>query len=285
MMDSPTLHTDYISLVFQANTEEQEVLIAFLAELGFEGFEEYDHELRAYIPVGQYDRAATEEAVKMLPEVEIAEEGLVPDTNWNEVWERAYDPIFVDDYCQILATFHEEQPGYEHTLWITPQMSFGTGHHPTTRLMLRHLRELEVQGKTVLDMGCGTGVLGILARKLGAAQVVGIDIDRWSAENAAENAQLNHLEGFTWLQGDRSDLPERPYHLILANINRNVLLADIPTYVSHLAPGGTLVMSGFFASDLPALEERLAAFPMTRTAVKEEGEWCAARWVRAEEGV
>ncbi len=278
MIDPNTLHTDYISLVFEADTEKQEILIALLADLGFEGFEEYDDRLRAYIPVSNFDREATEAIVDQIPDVSLAEEGIVPDTNWNEVWERAYDPIYVDDYAQILAIFHEAQPGFEHTLWITPQMSFGTGHHPTTRLMIRHIRELDLTDARILDMGCGTGVLGILTRKLGASEVVGIDIDRWSAENAAENADHNQLDGFTWLQGDQSHIPAEPFDFILANINRNVLLADIPAYVKALKPGGLLVMSGFFPGDLPALEERLAPFGLEFITQKTEGEWCAARW-------
>jgi ribosomal protein L11 methyltransferase len=271
-------HTDYIALTFAADLEQQAIIIALLAELGFEGFEEYDQVLKAYIPVADYDREQTQATLANLPEVEITEEGLVPDTNWNEQWERAYDPIYVDDYCQILAAFHTEQPGFAHTLYITPQMSFGTGHHPTTRLMIRHMKELDWPGRSVLDMGCGTGVLAILARKLGAAPVVGIDIDRWSADNATENATLNQQDSIEWIQGDREQIPPRSYAIILANINRNILLADIPAYLDHLDPGGELVMSGFFPPDIPALEARLSPAQMEQIAVLQEGEWAAVRW-------
>ena len=269
--------SDYIALAIRTNTDVQEILIALLSDKGYEGFEEYDDLLRAYISVDKFDREDLKATLAPFGAPEV-EESIIPHTNWNEVWEKAYDPIFVDDYCQILASFHEPQPGFKHTIWINPQMSFGTGHHPTTRLMIRHLRELSLANKDVLDMGCGTGVLGILAARLGAKKVLGIDIDPWSAENAAENAELNQLGHLSWLQGNKENIPGDQFDLILANINRNVLLADIPAYVAHLQPAGDLLMSGFFFDDIPLLEKRLNPLGVKLVHSLTEGEWAAGRW-------
>lgn len=247
--------------------------MAWLADQGFEGFEEQDHGFVGVVAAEVFDQAAMEGLLAMLPDLTLEAEEEMPDINWNQAWEAAYESIEVDDFCQVIASFHPVKPGYTYTLHITPKMSFGTGHHPTTRLMIRQMRSLLLPGAKVLDMGCGTGILAILARLMGADQTIGIDIDRWSHENASENAALNQIEGIAWLQGDASAIPEEQYDLILANINRNVLLADLPTYARHLQAGGHLVLSGFVEADVPLILAAAQAESLTSWSVMQEGEW------------
>jgi ribosomal protein L11 methyltransferase len=250
-----------------------EIAMAWLADQGFESFEEQAGGFVGVIPTEQFDRADVAKLIDTLPGVELEAEEEMPDINWNQAWEAAYDPIEVDDFCQVIASFHPEKSGFAYTLHITPKMSFGTGHHPTTRLMMRQMRHLPVAGTKVLDMGCGTGILAILARMMKAESALGIDIDRWSHENAQENAELNQIDGISWLQGDATAIPDQSYDLILANINRNVLLADIPTYARHLSPGGHLVLSGFVEEDLPLILAATEAQHLHSFPHLQEGEW------------
>ncbi len=247
--------------------------MAWLADQGFEGFEEQDHGFVGVVAAEAFDRAAMEGLLVMLPGLALEAEEELPDINWNQAWEAAYAPIEVDDFCQVIASFHPAKPGFVYTLHITPKMSFGTGHHPTTRLMMRQMRRLPLPGAKVLDVGSGTGILAILARLMGADRALGIDIDRWSYENARENAALNQVEGITWVQGDASAIPEGQYDLVLANINRNVLLVDLPTYARHLRAGGHLVLSGFVEADLPLILAAAQAENLTSVSLMQEGEW------------
>jgi ribosomal protein L11 methyltransferase len=234
----------------------REILIAELAQLDFESFEETENGLLAYVPQVDDPKEAIDQ-IQILEQLGSAityTRKIIPPKNWNAVWERDFKPVHISDQCVIRAPFHAAT-SCQYEIVIQPKMSFGTGHHATTTLMLQRLLELDVAGKKVLDMGTGTGVLGILANKMGAQAIDALDIDSWSFENAKENCALNGCTEVEVQLGDIDTVPAKEYDLILANINRNVLLHHIPHYAALLAPNGVLLMSGFYEKDLAALEE------------------------------
>lgn len=235
-------------------------LAATLAELGFDSFEQQEHQLLAYIPQDLHEEGLI--APTLFEDLPF--EGLVwdyqyelmPDVNWNEEWEKNYfQPIIIgENLCQIRAPFHQANPEVQTEVIISPKMAFGTGNHETTALMMSYILERDVRAKRVLDMGCGTGILGILALKQGAKSLVAIDIDEWAYLNVLENASLNAVHIDEALQGDASSLAGREvFDLILANITRNILLQDMEAYAAVLAEGGSLVLSGFYEADCELL--------------------------------
>ncbi|WP_379969650.1 50S ribosomal protein L11 methyltransferase [Epilithonimonas sp. UC225_85] len=232
-----------------------EILMAELIEIGFDSFtEEYDGIL-GYIQKDLFN----EEELKNIyllqnEEIEISytyEE--MPNINWNEEWEKNFSPINVEDKVLIRAEFHESDPNM-HEIVIQPKMSFGTGHHPTTHLMIQQMLDMDLDNKKVLDMGCGTSVLAIFAKQKGAGRTVAIDIDEWSVENSKENAARNNVELDIEL-GTADNLGKEKFEIILANINRNILISDIPTYVSVLEDGGKLLLSGLCFFDVDDILE------------------------------
>ncbi len=237
--------------------DQMGIIISDLGDMGFESFVEEPLELSAYITpnellVWQEDIASYLESLK--PTVKMVEKQEIEQRNWNELWESNFDVTPINDICSVRAPFHEPT-NTEFELVIMPKMSFGTGHHETTRLMLLDIFELNVEGKRGLDMGCGTGVLGILAAKRGAKSVDIIDIDRWAFENAIENIDTNGVADVIVPRlGDASLLIDMQFDFILANINRNILLDDMKTYVDNLVDGGTLSISGFLEEDIPMLK-------------------------------
>lgn len=268
------MKTDFIAVDVSAPEALREPVLAMMAEIGFDTFEDSETGLTGYITETDFDQQALEETLSVFPPENIAIQiRKIPSQNWNAVWESNYHTVRIDDFCQIVPTFREEEPGFEHTVRIDPKMSFGTGHHETTRLMIRQMRRISFQGKKVLDMGCGTGILGIFAAILGAAEVLGIDIDVWSSENATENMKLNHIHNMQVLQGDVTNIPETDYDIILANINRNVLLEDVPAYCSRLKPGGTLVLSGFYTKDEPVMREMYENSGLNLSYREEDNDW------------
>lgn len=250
----------------------REPCIALLSELDFDSFEETPAGVDAYVAKDLFDDAALRETLEIFgdPAFEVSE---LEDKNWNALWESTIGNIAIDDFCQLVPHFGTPDPGFVHTLTITPKMSFGTGHHETTRLMVRNLRGADVQGQAVLDMGCGTGVLGILAARMGAAAVTYIDIDPWSVDNTRENIAANGVEaGATILLGDVAML-DGTFDGILANINRNILTRDGGQYIAHLAPGGWLMVSGFYDRDVPEVQACFEALGCTLTGRQEENHW------------
>jgi ribosomal protein L11 methyltransferase len=236
---------------------ENEILIAFLLDAGFESFEEGgDNFLMAYCPENQLTSD-----VPLLME-SFSQGGKhkysytirqIPEKNWNEQWEKNFSPIVVDNRILIRAPFHK-MPDYEFTIVIEPKMSFGTGHHETTRLMLREMLQLNLSGKEVLDMGCGTGILGITAKLMGASYVLAVDFDEWAFQNSYENFQRNKIEQpYDVFPGDSSVLEGHTFHVILANINRNILLNDMQVYFNTLKEHGTLIISGIQSVDKDVL--------------------------------
>lgn len=236
-----------------------DVLVGFLSDIGFESFVETNDGLLAYISENDFSQSNLDNVLQnFIPDVEIDFEiNQMPDKNWNEEWEKHYfKPIVIDDKCIIHSSFHEIEKEYEYNIVIDPKMAFGTGHHQTTVLMMRNILDLDLQDKTVLDMGCGTAVLAILSEMRGAKRITAIDIDEWAYNNARENLSLNNMSRITALQGDAKLLGKETYDVILANINRNILLQDIPTYAKVLNNKGILMMSGFYEKDLPVITEK-----------------------------
>lgn len=254
-----------------------EVLVAELADLGFDSFVETETGLIAY---GNAD-LDVEETLKQtslhsaFQGVFEVEEKVIEHQNWNAQWEADFQPVYVENYASILAPFHDKTAAPGRIVTIQPKMSFGTGHHQTTWMMTKALFELGTIPEKVLDMGTGTGVLAIFAEKLGAEEIVAIDIEEWSAENAAENAAANGCSKITTIWGDMDRIPSLSFGLILANINKNILKAQMSTYAEHLTDGGTLILSGFFESDVTEMEAFCREFGLEVTKHFQKDEWAA----------
>ncbi|GAL75053.1 ribosomal protein L11 methyltransferase [Nonlabens ulvanivorans] len=233
-----------------------DVLIAQLGEAGFESFVETETGVTAYV-LKSLDNDSILNDVEVLSnelvDIAFAKAEIEP-TNWNAEWEKNFNPITVDNRCEVRAPFHEAT-GVEYDIVIEPKMSFGTGHHQTTHMMIQHLLNEDLTGLRVLDMGSGTGVLGILAQMRGAIDVDAIDIDTWCYENAIENVERNKADKVKVILGGAEQLEGKTYDFIIANINRNILLQDIPVYGKSLKPGGTILFSGFYTEDLELIKE------------------------------
>ncbi len=251
-------------------SEESESLLAFLAEAGFDGMEELADRLIAYRADNDWDRSEVD--------AYLADRGLsysyelMEKTNWNQLWESNFEPVQVDDFVGMRAIFHPPFLNVQHELIITPKMSFGTGHHATTRLMIHAMRDQVVPEARVLDFGTGTGVLAILAKKMGAGHVVGIDVEDWSVENAIENAQENKVNDIVFVCADRIT-NSGPFDLVLANINRNILLEHLSALQTVLAPSGRLIMSGIIEEDLPVMDQALVQQGFQRVSYAQEKGW------------
>ena len=270
----------YLVLDFSITPAEgRDIVLAALADEGFDSFEETEKGLKAYIADDEWQPdTIVDSFIWQLPDYQISyTTEKLEQINWNEEWERHYDPILVDGEVYIYAPFHPKKE-VKYALEIVPKMSFGTGHHHTTRLMLRSMLSMALAGKSVLDMGTGTGVLAIMAEKLGANPVRAIDNYEWAVENTRENIQRNDCKHISTALGDASALLKegQHYNAILANINRNVLLEDMATYVEHLTSGGHLLMSGFFKKDASLIEQQASALHLNPVQSWDEEPWTAA---------
>lgn len=260
-----------------------DILSAMLAEIGFESFVRGEDALEAYVPQPLFNRSELDQVLADLPlEVEISYTvQTMEDKNWNEEWEKNYfNPIVIGDECCIHSSFHQPEGTYRYPILIDPKMSFGTGHHQTTLLILKEILAMELSGKCVLDMGCGTGVLAILAAMKGAAPVTAIDIEEWAYNNAMENVVLNGMTSIRVLHGGAELLGEERYDVIFANINRNILLQDLPHYEAVLKQGGIIVMSGFYLDDLPAIRSRANELGLSFDHLKDMDRWVATTFVK-----
>lgn len=257
-----------------------DILIAELGEVGFESFVENETGLLAYILKSDWREDILDGLyILQQPGFEISwTQKEIQQQNWNAEWERNFHPITVGDRCVVRAPFHPEAE-VEYDIVIEPKMSFGTGHHETTHMMLQHILDIDVQGKSVLDMGCGTGVLAILAKKKGAGPVDAIDIDEWCYLNTQENIERNDCESIAAFQGDGSLLKGKKYDVILANINRNILLEDIPVYAECLNSGGILLLSGFYLEDLNAISSKCGEYGLKFEKNLEKNNWISAKYV------
>lgn len=241
------------------NLEQTEMLVAELADIGFESFSEDDNYLLAYIPQNEFatSNLLSTTFCKNLDNRTMLAISIIKSQNWNSVWESNYTPVMIDGCCQVRATFHEAKPELEFDILLNPKMAFGTAHHETTALMIRMLLKENVEGMRVLDMGCGTGVLGIIAVKKGALMVTSIDIDEWAYNNTLENIELNGVAGFTVLKGGAEQLEgDEEYDLIMANINKNILISDMPAYAKVLRKKGRIFFSGFYTEDLDDITKK-----------------------------
>ncbi|OQP44659.1 ribosomal protein L11 methyltransferase [Niastella yeongjuensis] len=262
---------NYIHIKFQpVSKEQQEILVAQLNELGFEGFEEGFNYISAYIPEDQYHETDTYNLTAGTDTV-ITKEVIAP-RNWNAEWEQNFQPVIIDGFCGIRAHFHEPLKNVQHEIIITPKMSFGTGHHATTHLMIQNMQQLSFAGKKVLDFGTGTGVLAILAEKLGAASVTAIDNDEWSINNAQENIALNHCSNIALSQADYLQMSTE-FDIILANINKHVLIANMAGIKQHLTLGGVVIMSGLLGGDRPDIEKSATNNGLSVVDCKMRGDW------------
>lgn len=257
----------------------REILIAELGSIGYESFTETEQTVEAYIPTAEFsDESLSYLTTSDYPHFKLTSfSEIIPDQNWNEVWEKNYfKPLLIDNRCLIRAPFHNEYPSAEYEIVIEPGMAFGTGNHETTSLMISAILKQDLDGKTVLDMGCGTGVLGILASKRGAAMITAIDIDNWAVNSTLENAANNSVSNMEVIQGGAGSIPHKKFDCIYANIQRNVLLNDIPAYSKVLNSGGELIMSGFYTQDLEAIKKCAAESGMQFSRSAEKEHWVAA---------
>jgi ribosomal protein L11 methyltransferase len=266
----------------------QDVLTALAGDIGFESFVEEDTALKAYIQQKLYSEEAIQSLIADFPIPDIcinysAQEQ--EDKDWNEEWEKNFfQPIVIGNRCVIHSTFHKDIPPMEYDILINPQMSFGTGHHETTNLIVSRLLETELDGKCVLDMGCGTSILAILAAKRGASPITAIDIDDWCVSNSTDNIRLNGIDCINVRLGDADVLrTERPtFDLIIANINRNILTTDMDAYAACMKPGSRIFLSGFYVDDIPVMKESLTKNGLTFIEHHENNHWAM---VVAEKGL
>lgn len=271
-------YTKVVATISPFTSEKAEILTALLADVGFESFMETETGLEAYIQNADFRQELLDDV--KLPfddtnvEYSISE---LEDKDWNEEWEKNYyQPIVIDDKCIVRSPFHPAQPEIPIEIIIEPKMSFGTGHHETTSMMIESILEINVTGHRVLDMGCGTGILAILASKRGASEILAIDIDEWCIRNSEENCQLNSTGNIIIKQGDASILSgEGMFDIIIANINRNILLADMKAYLKQLKPGGLILFSGFYESDFNVIDEEAKSLNLRLINRKEKNNWTA----------
>ncbi|MBC7565365.1 MAG: 50S ribosomal protein L11 methyltransferase [Pedobacter sp.] len=276
----------YIQVTFQFRTIEEyqkDLLIDELGSIGYNTFEDVTDGFAAFIDLDSYDANQLEGVTSALDSnlncittvTEIAAE------NWNEEWEKNFEPLVIDDQCYVRATFHKPQPQYPYEIVIDPKMAFGTGHHQTTTMMMQYLLTANVHGKSILDMGCGTGILAILAAKLGAKDLVAIDNDDVCYLSTLENSALNNITNIEAICGGKEVIPQQQFDTILANINRNILLDQIPDYARVLKPGGTIYFSGFYESpDLEMIKEACSTFSIHYNDHKKIGDWVAAHFTK-----
>jgi ribosomal protein L11 methyltransferase len=276
---------NYYELLFTTITPEdylQDLLISALGEIGFDTFEEVDLGFKAYIPVDDFDQHRLDSTLEVYRELftfsyDIT---LIPQKNWNEVWESNFEPIQISDKVFVRATFHEPRPEFPYEIVIDPKMAFGTGHHQTTAMMMALMLENDFAGKKVLDMGCGTGILAILASKLGAVDVTAIDYDMICYDSTIENAELNNIDNIKALCGSKEVIPNEQYDVILANINRNILLDQMSSYAEALRTGGEIYFSGFYESpDLDIITEEARKHNLKYITHQRNMEWVAAKFV------
>jgi len=275
----------YIQVTFTFDKIEeyqQDLLVNDLAEIGYNTFEDTEKGFAAFIDFQEYSQANLTGLLQQYQDIvytytvtEIAGE------NWNEEWEKNFEPLIISDQCYVRATFHPAQPQYPFEIVIDPKMAFGTGHHQTTTMMMQYILSFDVKDKVVLDMGCGTGILAILAAKRGAKELIAIDNDEVCYQSTLENAALNHISNIEALCGGKEVIPATTFDVILANINRNILLDQIAAYAAVLRQNGSIFFSGFYESpDLEMIKAECEKFNIIYKDHQKIGDWVAAHFTK-----
>jgi ribosomal protein L11 methyltransferase len=276
-----------LKVLLAPNTEvNRDVISALLADIGFESFMESENGLNAYIAENLFSEETVADVLRNLPLPDVSVQykaEWIKSRNWNEEWEKNFfQPIIIQNQVIIHSSFHKNIPSLPYDIVIDPKMSFGTGHHSTTSMMVSYLLGQNLEKKSLLDMGCGTAILAILAHKKGAKPIVAIDNDEWAYENSLENIRINHAPDIQVKWGDASLLGKEYYDFIFANINRNILLNDILAYAACMKPGTTLFMSGFYKEDLDCITDACLKQSLKFTDYKEDNRWVAAKYVMSD---
>ena len=275
---------DYIEVTcrFPISQESTDRVISVLSDNGFDGFVEEEEHLLAYIPARNFEPGLlTSLEFPFDPPLHLTFSARhISEQNWNQLWESSYEPVLVGDTCMVRAPFHPPLDGIVYDIVIEPRMSFGTAHHDTTKLMVEALITLDVKGKSVLDMGCGTGLLAILADKMGAGKVTAIDNDEWAYSNALENTVNNNTVSCSVYHTDAAAIGNDRYDLILANINRNTLVEDMPLYAKGLHKNGILIVSGFYGRDIEMITTVAQENGMEMINSQLKGDWAAVKFVK-----
>lgn len=278
-------YTEVKFTVTPVSETANDVIAAMAVELGFESFVESTDGTVGYVPAALYDEQALREMLELFPMPDtsvafVAQE--LEDKDWNEEWEKNFfEPIVVGDRCVIHSTFHKDYPRAMYDIIINPQMAFGTGHHQTTRLIISYLLDIELADREVLDMGCGTSILAILASMRGAKAVTAIDIDEWCVNNSIDNLSLNGVRNVNVFQGDASSLSSvGPFDVVIANINRNILLADMHCYVECMDVGAEIYFSGFYEGDLSMIRAEAERLGLRYLSHRVDNDWTAAQFVK-----
>jgi len=273
----------YVAYDFNVSPKDPatEMLIAQLGHIGFESFVENENGVVAYIQKKEWNSNKVEDLYLLnCNEFNITfKHSEIEQTNWNKEWEKNFNPIQVNGQVSIRAPFHEN-PSLNFDIVIEPKMSFGTGHHETTHMMVQHLLALDLKNKKVLDMGCGTGILAIFAEMKGAQPTDAIDIDSWCYENSLENVQRNGCKHITVLEGDSSLLKGREYDVVIANINRNILLSDMKIYTDCLSENGVLLLSGFYKDDISVIETEVIKYGLVLDKMIQKNNWVALKYMK-----
>lgn len=273
-----TNDNDYIEVKIYTGSDAdmKDMLVAMLAGIGFEGFEEEKNFLKAFIPEKDFNESQLREiTVQYEIPYSIAP---IKYKNWNDIWEAGFEPVIIEKFCAVRATFHQPVNEVAYEIIITPKMSFGTGHHATTYLMLEAMKGLSIKGKSVFDFGTGTGVLAILAEKMGASEIEAIDIDEWSIENGKENLTQN-LSKKILLYKSGQIATAGKFDIILANINRNIILQQMESMMAHLSPGGTIVLSGLLTSDEGVITAKAENVALKLLSSNERNSWICLQFV------
>ena len=278
----------YIQLSIKATPFSEtitDIISSHLGDIGYDSFFVNENILEAYIPEKDFSEEGLKETlhnlsidlIDLFKDVNIEYEfNLLEDENWNKEWEKNYfKPLVVSDKCLVRSSFHEIDKQYDYEITIDPKMAFGTGHHQTTYLMLQEILKLDLKGKSVLDIGCGTAVLAVLASKMGANDIVAIDFDEWAYENAKENVLLNNVANVEVKLGEIDLVANKEFDFIFANINRNILLQDIHNYAKSMKRGATLIMSGFYLDDVSSLKKECEKSNLTYQRTEQKDSWCA----------
>lgn len=263
---------EFITIKVSCSVDLTDVLIAELFEIGFDSFQELDDGFEGSCDRKQYDEKKVDGIFHNYSDVQfvVKEQEKV---NWNEEWEKNYDPIIVGNKCIVRASFHEAQPQFQYEIIVTPKMSFGTGHHATTYQVLDYQMSLDHKGKNVLDVGTGTGILAIMASKRGASSITATDIDEWCIENSDENFALNDVKDVSLIHGQIQKVSSKSFDIIIANINKNVLLDQISEYANKLVNGGQLILSGFYESDIQDLVSEAKKFGLNKMKTTTRDKW------------